>query len=205
MSAEAVLLATRSAGKLRELRPMFERAGVPVTDLAAAGISATADEDELERYATFEQNALAKARFFNKISGLPAIADDSGLEVQALGGAPGVRSRRWSDRNDLTGQLLDDANNLRLLGALLGADDRRARYVCVAAYCAGGVEWTARGETAGLVMDESRGSGGFGYDPYFYSLELGRTFGESSSEEKEQVSHRGRAFRALLSRVVAAR
>ncbi len=205
MNAEAVLLATRSAGKLRELRPMFERAGVPVVDLAGAGISATADEDELERYATFEQNALAKARFFNRISGLPAIADDSGLEVQALGGAPGVRSRRWSERNDLTGQLLDDANNLRLLGALHGADDRRARYVCVAAYCAGDVEWTARGETAGLVTDEPRGSGGFGYDPYFYSLELGRTFGESLSEEKEQVSHRGRAFRALLSRVLAAR
>ncbi len=184
---------------------MFERAGIPVIDLGAAAIGPTVEEDGLERHATFEQNALAKARFFNKVSGLPAIADDSGLEVQALGGAPGVRSRRWSGRDDLSGQPLDDANNLRLLTALRGTDDRRARYVCVAAYCSGEVEWTARGETAGLVTDEPRGSGGFGYDPYFYSLELGRTFGESSNDEKERVSHRGRAFRALLSRVVAAR
>jgi XTP/dITP diphosphohydrolase len=197
-----LLLATRSAGKIRELRPMFATAGFEVVDLAAAGIAETADEDLLEDADTFEANALAKARYFRAKSGMPTVADDSGIEVRALNGAPGVRSKRWSERPDLSGQALDDANNALLLSRLGPSRDRAARYVCAAAFC-GDVEFVVRGEVEGVITREPRGSGGFGYDPYFESLELGgrRTFGEVSMEEKARVSHRARAFGKLLARL----
>jgi XTP/dITP diphosphohydrolase len=193
-----IVLATRSEGKLRELRPMFEAAGFDALDLAAAGLAETPEEDALESAVTFEENALLKARYFRRLTGLPTVADDSGLEVAALGGAPGVRSKRWSGRRDLSGQALDDANNALLLERLNGCDDRRARYVCVAAFSDGTRELVERGETSGVITREPRGSGGFGYDPYFRSAELGRTFGEVTAAEKERVSHRGRAFARLL-------
>ncbi len=199
MSSSTLLLATRSQGKLRELRPLFADAGLAVVDLVEAGIPETPDEDELERFETFEENALAKARWFRDVSGLPTVSDDSGLEVLALGGRPGVRSKRWSGRSDLSGQPLDDANNALLLRELSGASERRARYVCVAAFVDGSRALVRRGETEGVIVDAPVGSGGFGYDPYFRSDELGRTFGEATRAEKERVSHRGRAFRALLS------
>ena len=201
MSAEPLLLATRSDGKLRELRPLFDRAGLAVIDLREAGIAEDSTEDGIEAFETFEENALAKARYFHRRSGLVSIADDSGLEVSALGGNPGVRSKRWSGRADLTGQALDDANNEALLRALASKTDRRARYVCVAACFDGKSAVVARGESSGTIIDAPRGHGGFGYDPYFYSTELRKTFGESETLEKEAVSHRGRAFRALLARL----
>jgi XTP/dITP diphosphohydrolase len=200
-SSRQVLLATRSAGKLRELRPLFADAGLTVIDLAAAGIEETAEEDALEVFDAFEANALAKARHFHGLTGLPAIADDSGLEVAVLGGRPGVRSKRWSERPDLSGQALDDANNAKLLAELEGVSDRGARYVCAAALVDGGVEIVRRGETSGVIRSVPSGGNGFGYDPYFFSTELGKTFGEASREEKEEVSHRGRAVRALLAAV----
>jgi XTP/dITP diphosphohydrolase len=193
-----MLLATRSAGKLRELRRLFAARGIGVVDLNDAGIAETDAEDALEVYATFEENALAKARYFFKLSGRPTLADDSGLAVDALGGRPGVMSKRWSGRADLTGQALDDENNRLLLERLRRETNRRARYVCVAAYVDGTREIVRRGEVQGTIVDAPRGDGGFGYDPYFVSDELGRAFGEVSREEKERVSHRGRAFRALL-------
>jgi XTP/dITP diphosphohydrolase len=196
-----VLLATRSPGKLRELRPMFAAAGIDIIDLAAANIAEAADEDTLETAMTFEENALAKARHFHGVSGLPTVADDSGLEVDALGGAPGVYSKRWSARADLGGQALDDANNALLVQRLEGAENRRARYVCAAAYCDPEVELVERGETDGIIALAPRGAGGFGYDPYFESTDLGRTFGEVSTEEKARVSHRARAFAKLLQRL----
>ena len=199
-SGSPALLATRSAGKLRELVPLFAARGIDVIDLTAAGIVESAAEDELEAYATFEENALAKARYFHARSGRPTFADDSGLEVDALGGAPGVMSKRWSGRSDLAGQALDDENNRLLLERLHGAANRRARYVCVAAYVDAGRALVNRGETVGQIIDVPRGEHGFGYDPYFLSSELDRTFGEATGAEKEGVSHRGRAFRALLSR-----
>lgn len=200
-----VLLATRSRGKLRELRPMFAAAGFDVVDLRDAGIPETAGEEHLETASTFEENALLKARHFHRLSGLPAVADDSGIEVAALGGAPGVRSKRWSARPDLEGQALDDANNALLLDRLAAADDRRARYVCAAAWCDGTSEQVERGETAGVITRAPRGTGGFGYDPYFESTELGRTFGEVTMEEKARVSHRARAFAKLLRRLAESR
>jgi XTP/dITP diphosphohydrolase len=201
-SGRPLVLATRSEGKLRELRPLFADAGIPVMELGAAGIEPSAEEDAVEAFATFEENALAKARYFQRRSGGSAVvADDSGLEVDALGGAPGVRSKRWSGRTDLEGQVLDDANNAKLLSALAGSRDRGARYVCVAAFTDGDREIACRGETSGLIALEPSGTGGFGYDPYFFSSELGRTFGEASRAEKEVVSHRGRAFRALVAAI----
>ena len=198
MTVGRVLLATRSAGKLSELRPIFADARIDVVDLNDVGIDETAEEDALEAFDTFEENALAKARHFQRLTGLPTIADDSGLAVCALDGAPGVRSKRWGMRPGLGGLALDDANNERLVAVLTGAANRRARYVCVAAFVDGVREIVRRGEVEGTVLEKPRGAGGFGYDPYFFSPELGRTFAEASRTEKERVSHRGRAFRALI-------
>ena len=194
-----IVIATRSEGKLRELRPMLAGAGVAAVDLGELKIHETPDENALEVFDTFEENALAKARYFARRSGLATIADDSGLEVFALNGRPGVRSKRYCERDDLRGQALDDANNEKLLSELAAFPDRRARYVCVAAFVGiDGAELVQRGETAGIIVPEPRGGRGFGYDPYFLSEELGRTFGEAEASEKERVSHRGRAFSALL-------
>ena len=201
MSAPTLLVATRSEGKLRELRPLFAAAGLLVHDLRDAGVLPSPDEDRVEVFDTFEANALAKARYFHALTGRPAVADDSGLEVTALDGQPGVRSKRWSGRVDLSGQALDDANNARLLERLRQVDRPRVRYVCAAAYCDGVREEVTIGDTAGSIVRDARGTEGFGYDPYFLSDELGATFGESSREAKERVSHRGRAFRALLERL----
>jgi XTP/dITP diphosphohydrolase len=193
-----ILLATRSAGKLRELRPLFAARGLSVIDLAEAGVPESPAEDSLEQYESFEENALAKGRYFGSLTGLAVAADDSGLEVRALGGRPGVRSKRWSGRPDLSGQALDDENNRLLLSLLAGEGDRRARYVCAAVFVGGGQATVRRGEVAGRITLQPRGDGGFGYDPYFESDELGITFGEASLADKEGVSHRGRAFRSLI-------
>lgn len=205
MTVEPLLIATRSSGKLRELRALFGSAGIPVVDLVEAGLEASTEEDDLEDADTFEENALAKARYFARRAGRAVVADDSGLEVEALGGQPGVRSKRWSGRVDRMGVALDEANNAYLVGALRGVTDRRARYVCVAAYVEGNEELTARGTSSGVILERPRGRGGFGYDPYFLSDELDRTFAEASVVEKERVSHRGRAFRALIAALQARR
>lgn len=193
-----LVLATRSAGKLRELLPVFAAERLAVTTPDELGLPETVWESHVESHPTFEANALAKARWFFQVTGVPAVADDSGLEVDSLGGRPGVHSKRWSGRPDLHGQALDDENNALLQRELAACEDRKARYVCAAAYADGEREIVVRGETAGQITGEPRGGGGFGYDPYFLSSELGRTFGEVGRSEKEQVSHRGRAFRALI-------
>ena len=206
MSATALLLATRSEGKLRELKPMFAAAGLTLVSLDELEIDESEEENDLEPYATFEENALSKARYFYEVSGgIPTVADDSGLEVDALSGRPGVKSKRWSGRNDLRGAALDEANNAALIQSLAGVSNTAARYVCAAAFVAVGVEITTRGVTEGNIVAAPRGTGGFGYDPYFLSAELGRTFGETSVEEKQRVSHRGRAFRDLLARIESGR
>ena len=196
-----LLLATRSTGKLRELLPMCAARGINALGLDAAGVVESRVEDELEMLDSFEGNALAKARHFHAQTGLPTAADDSGLVVPALGGLPGVKSKRWSGRPDLTGRALDDENNRLLLERLRasGIEDRRAYYVCAAAYIDPEGEVVCRGEVHGRIIDEPRGDEGFGYDPYFAADELGgRTFGEASREEKETISHRARAFSSLL-------
>jgi XTP/dITP diphosphohydrolase len=194
-----LLLATRSTGKLRELEPLFADAGFEALTLGQAGIAESPDEELVEAYDTFEENALAKVRFFQPLAGgLPVVADDSGLEVTALHGAPGVRSKRWSGRKDLSGQDLDDENNAKLLRELADKADWSARYVCAAAFADGPHEFVCRGESSGVIVETPVGIGGFGYDPYFLSDDLGITFGEADRLSKEEVSHRGRAFAALV-------
>ena len=199
MAAERrILLATRSSGKLKELHEILGEAGLSGMTLDQAGIELSDDEEHIEIYDTFEENALAKARYFHRLRGMPAMADDSGLSVRALDGAPGVWSKRFSGRSDLSGQSLDDANNAKLLSALEGVADRDASYSCAAAFVDGSIECVELGETRGIIVDDPRGSEGFGYDPYFYSTELSKTFGEATVAEKQEVSHRGRAFRKLV-------
>ena len=175
-----------------------------IIGLDEAGVPVTPAEESIERFDTFEENAAAKARYFHLASGgLPTIADDSGLEVISLSMAPGVRSKRWSNRPDLDGKALDEANNRHLLATLGDSLDRGARYVCVAAFADAGTTLTARGETVGEITMSARGSAGFGYDPYFHSHDLGCTFGEAAPAEKSRVSHRGRAFRKLAGELSA--
>ena len=204
MSTQRLVLATRSAGKLRELGPMLRAAGFEPLTLDDLGIAPDPEEDSVEAFETFEENSMAKARYFFERSRTlgdraPAVvlADDSGLEVHALGGAPGVHSKRYSG-SSLEGQALDDANNAKLMDALRGAADRRAGYVCVAAIKTADGEWHARGECGGEMLEAPRGEDGFGYDAFFYSEELRKTFGEATRVEKEFVSHRARAVRAVL-------
>lgn len=197
-----LLVATRSRHKLEEIRRIL--ADVPdleVVGLDDAGISRSDEELMLEPYHTFWENARSKAAYFRRRSGLPTVADDSGLEVDALDGSPGVRSKRFAPESaDLEGGERDRANNAHLVELLRDtpAEDRAARYVCVAALDEGarGVRMF-RGEAPGLIVDEPRGTGGFGYDPHFYDPELGKTFAEIDREEKNRRSHRGKAFRAL--------
>jgi XTP/dITP diphosphohydrolase len=204
-----LLLATRSAGKLRELVPLLTSYGWQAITLVEAGIPEAACESDLEIFSTFEDNALAKARYFCALTGGLVVADDSGLEVDALEGRPGVHSKRWSGRPDLDGAALDAENNVHLQRALAAVPDdasaRAARYVCAAAAAWPSGECVVRGATAGWIRSFPRGDGGFGYDPYFQSAELGRTFAEVGRDEKAAVSHRGRAFRALLARLDAVR
>ena len=207
MSASPWVLATRNAGKVRELRALFADAGIDVIDLREAGIAESAAEEDLEAFATFEENALAKARYFSAhAGGRTVVADDSGLEVFALGGAPGVLSKRWSGRTDLDGAALDAENNALLVAKVAGVTDRRARFVCAAAWhpgAVGGEPIVVRGEVGGTIVDRPLGTHGFGYDPHFLSTELGLTLGEATIAEKQRVSHRGRAMGALLSAVRA--
>ena len=196
-----LLLATRSAHKAAEIRRILSHLpGLRIVDLEAAGLAYDPEEESLEPYETFEANARSKAAYFRRKSGLPTVADDSGIEVDALGGAPGVRSKRFAP-GDAEGEARDRANNEHLLERLADLElaERTARYVCVAALDEGkGRVHTFRGTSPeGLILGAPRGTGGFGYDPLFYDPELGKTFAQISPAEKNARSHRGRAFRAL--------
>jgi XTP/dITP diphosphohydrolase len=213
VSSPRFLVATRSAGKLRELREIFSGFGLDVVDLSGLGIAETPAEDDLERYDTFEENAVAKARYFFELSGgLPTFGDDSGMCVDVLGGEPGVYSKRWSGREDLERAALDEANNAKLVTRMqhalredpAGYTDH-ARYVCVAAFKDAAGEVIRGGELEGRVLLRPRGTGGFGYDPHFEVSDLGGTFAESTVEKKAALSHRARAFRALLTALRAER
>jgi XTP/dITP diphosphohydrolase len=165
------------------------------------GLWETSAEDALELEESFEMIARRKAEHFARLSALPTFADDSGLEVLSLGGAPGVRSKRWAGASGLPA-VVDAANNAELLRRLAGAPERMrvARYRCVVVYLpkSGAVPTVCQGDCTGRILEAPRGNQGFGYDPLFFSHELGKTFGEATGEEKDRVSHRGRALRALL-------
>jgi XTP/dITP diphosphohydrolase len=187
-----VVLASRNRGKLREIVPLLAGLGF---DLVT--VDEVAPDCELREDAdTFEDNALAKARQAARATGLAAIADDSGLEVDALDGAPGVYSARYA------GSPSDDArNNAKLLAALrdVPASRRRARFRCVAVFvdAGAGVELIRSGSCEGEILEQPRGDLGFGYDPLFLIPALGRTMAELPLEQKNRLSHRASAFRAL--------
>jgi XTP/dITP diphosphohydrolase len=196
-----LLVATRSAGKQREARRLLEAAGHEVVFPDEAGVPESPEEEALETAPSFEGNARRKAEYFARRTGLPTVADDSGLEVFALGGEPGVRSKRWGGAAG-GAAAVDAANNAELLRRLAGAPEakRRARYRCVLAFLRtpDAVPEIFEGTCTGRILEEPAGQGGFGYDPLFHSDDLGASFGEASAEEKNRVSHRARAFAALL-------
>lgn len=201
-----LLVATRSSHKMAEIREILS--DVPGLELLALDdfeLPPDPPEDELEPYDSFEANARSKAEHFFALTGIPTVADDSGIEVDALGGAPGVRSKRFAPERDLEGVARDRANNRHLLASLghVPPAERTARYVCVAALVVRPGEcFTFRGEAPGVVIDRPRGGGGFGYDPHMLDPELGLTYAEMSPAEKNARSHRGRAFRALRDALV---
>ena len=200
-----LVLATRSGHKVRELRELLELENADVVSIGDVDVADEPIGEAVESGRTFEANAALKARFAARATGLPALADDSGLEVDALGGGPGVRTRRYAGP-DAT----DAENNAKLLDALAGLPPERrgARYVCVLALAlpervgprAGLPVVLRRGTSRGRIAPAPRGTGGFGYDPIVEPLAEppgGRTFGEYSAREKSAISHRGRAARRM--------
>jgi XTP/dITP diphosphohydrolase len=195
-----LLVATRSKGKQAEVLRLLEGSGIDVVFPDQAGVPQTQAEDRLELAESFAANARAKAEYFAKQTGLPTVADDSGLEVISLGGEPGVRSKRWSGTSG-TEEQVSAANNAHLMQRLRGAPEakRRARYRCVLVLYRTPKSFpeTFEGAATGRILEEPRGTGGFGYDPLFLSDDRDKSFAEASPEEKDAVSHRGRAFAAL--------
>lgn len=198
-----LLLATRSPHKAREVARILAaaNAGLRLVTLEDESIPYSPAEESLEPFDTFEENAASKARHFARLSGLPTVADDSGLEVDALGGRPGVRTRRFAPRERYAGLARDEANNRHLLALLRGVPTagRGARYVCVACFVdpLTGVTAHFRGEAPGRILERPRGGGGFGYDPLFFDDEARCSYAELPAAEKNERSHRGRAFRQL--------
>jgi len=193
-----LVLASGNEGKLREFRRLLGPRGVEVVAQSELAIP-EADEP----HATFVENALAKARHASAIAKLPALADDSGICVAALGGAPGVHSARYAGLPPS-----DARNNAKLVAALHGIADRRAHYYCVLVLVRHATDpepLIAEGTWHGTVIDQPRGGGGFGYDPHFLDEATGLTGAELPLERKNELSHRGQAMRALLDRLDAIR
>ncbi len=201
-----LLVATRSRDKMGEIRRIL--GAVPelrLIDLESAGIAKDPAEEDLEPYETFEENARSKAEYFFTKSGIATVADDSGLAVDALGGAPGVRSKRFAPDRGLEGSELDQANNEHLMMRLGGLDlaARTGRYVCAAVLVLPpGEPIVVRGEAEGLILGQPRGHEGFGYDPYFFDPQVGKAFAELDASQKNARSHRGKAFRALAAELL---
>ena len=192
-----LVLASSNPGKLREFRQMLSTLGVEVVPQSELGIP-----DAGEPHGTFVENALAKARHAASRAGLPAFADDSGICVAALDGAPGVRSARYAEAPPgARREQQDGLNNRKLIAALEGNSDRRAHYYCVIVLVrhAGDPEpLIAEGRWQGEIVAAPRGEGGFGYDPHFLLPTLGRTAAELMPDEKNAISHRGQAMQRLV-------
>src|SRR5690606_16598167 len=206
MMERRALVATRSRHKLEEVRTILGGSlrihgeVHELIDLVTAGIAPRPEEEDVEAFDTFRENALAKARYFFRLTGMPTIADDSGIVVHALAGEPGVRSKRFSGRSDLSGQALDDANNALLLDRLRDVPDERrgAHYVCAAALagCAGGCA-SGVATCRGRILGGPAGAGGFGCDPLCRGADGGRGWGALPADVRHWVSHGVRAVRAL--------
>lgn len=195
-----LLIATRNAGKTREIRDLFSGLPFELAFPVDQFLERLPDEPDLELGTSYAENAVAKARYFAKRANVPTLAEDSGLEVDALDGAPGVFSARWAQMHGAGAG--DAANNALLLERLAGiADEQRtARYRCVVAYLDTPLAKPQLVEATceGRILATARGPGGFGYDPLFFSTDLGMTFAEAPMAAKQRVSHRGRAIRALV-------
>jgi XTP/dITP diphosphohydrolase len=190
-----IIAATGNRGKLAEMRRVLSPAGINVFSPSEAGVVWQADETGK----TFEENAMIKALAVCRAADMPCFADDSGLEVDALGGAPGIYSARWAGR-DAT-----DADRIaKLLDAMKDVPDgrRTARFVCaICCVFPGGRTIYSRGECEGVIARAPRGDGGFGYDPVFIENSTGKTFALLSSDEKDSISHRGRALRDFVQKL----
>lgn len=191
-----VVIASNNPGKLREIGRILAPLGLEAVPQGVLGVSECA-----EPYVTFIENCIAKARHACAHTGLPALADDSGICVDALGGAPGVHSARYA------GEPKSDArNNQKLIAALAGNPNRKAHYYCVMVYLRHPDDprpIIAEGVWHGEILDSPRGEGGFGYDPYFYLPDLGKTGAELDADHKNAISHRGQALRALVEKLAA--
>jgi len=198
MEKMTIVLATSNHGKSKEIRDFLKDFPVDIKDLNDFGPIPEVKEDGK----TFEENAYKKASFTAKVLGLPALADDSGLEVKVLNGAPGIHSARYAGPD-----ASDAENNAKLLEALSGVTDREARFCCVLSLAVPtGPALTYEAFCEGVVVEKPRGEKGFGYDPLFYYSAMDKTFGEMTLEEKSQVSHRGRAlidFKKELDKILA--
>ncbi len=199
MSRRRVLLASRNPHKLAELRDLLSDIPIDIVSPDELGFDEDPAEDVIECWDGFAANALAKAAYFRAYSGLPTLADDSGLCVDALDGGPGVHSRRFAPAEMVRGKGQDHANNLHLLSLLCGRPeaDRGAHFGCALALLDERIRVVTYGRVDGMIAEEERGDGGFGYDPLFIVPERGRTFGELSQDVKAELSHRARAVRAM--------
>ena len=198
MSSRRLVIATANSGKLREFRSLL--AGLPFELTSTGELGLSSPE---ETGATFLANALLKARHAASLSGSAAVADDSGLEVDALAGAPGIYSARYAGSG-----ANDAANNAKLIAELAGVaqEQRRARYRCALAFIEGAQDpapLVAEAEWEGFILEAPRGGGGFGYDPYFWLPELGKTAAELPPAEKNRLSHRGKAMQALRAQLAS--
>ena len=198
-----LVLASSNPGKLREFNALLEPAGIAVLPQSTFSIP-----DADEPHATFIENALAKARHASRLSGLPALSDDSGICVRALDGAPGVRSARFASETSggapLERAVQDGLNNDKLVALLSGQSDRHAHYYCVIVLVRHADDpepLVADGAWQGEIIDSPRGANGFGYDPYFLLPDLGVTSAELDPAQKNAISHRGKAMRRLLARI----
>ncbi len=202
-----LVLATRSAHKAAEIERILAPLDLHVETLADLGVEHLEEEEGIEVYDTFRGNAVAKALYFARRLRRPVLSDDSGLRVDALGGEPGVRTKRFSGRDDLSGADLDAANNALLLRRLADVPDaeRGARYVCAAVLgWPDGRAVCAVGTVSGRIARRPAGRAGFGYDPLFFVPSLDARFAEVEPAIKDAMSHRARAFRALASALEAA-
>ena len=184
-----LVIATRNAGKCAEIRDLLSDFAVQIKNLDDFGPIPEVEEDGL----TFDENAYKKASFAARILGIPALADDSGLVVEALGGAPGVFSARYAGEN-----ATDEQRYMKLLAEMKGRTNRRAAFECVISIAVPeGPALTYEARCEGEIAEEPAGQNGFGYDPVFYYPPLKKTFGQLTREEKSHISHRGKALREL--------